>query len=899
MDNSTTASASDFLFLAKVLEFSQYARGVLQQDLHERKILLEGYQHAWTREEMTTLLAGWPLDTQAQLYQALRLLRKRVMLRVMTRDLNGLADLSEVMTTMSDLAELTIQTALSFLQAELETKHGAPLGAETGVAQQLVVVAMGKLGGRELNVSSDVDLIFCYPEEGVTQAGASTSNFEFFSKLAKRLIAALSEITEHGFVFRIDTRLRPHGDSGPLVASFEVMEIYYQTQGRAWERYAWVKARVIYGAEGTALLHLIRPFIYRRYLDFSSLQSLRDLHGQIRQEVARRELRDDIKIGPGGIREIEFIVQVFQLIRGGREGALQTKATLQTLTVIERLALLPAETVAILSAAYIFLRTLEHRLQYRNDAQTHRLPDDAAQFDVLAAAMGFNSAAAFLEELTHHRNQVTHHFELVFSHRTDVNHPLAPVWQQAGDGNTVPQLEKLGFTEAAEVGDTLKQLRLGQLYRGLPGASQKRFDDLIPLLLEEVVHYAQPESTLRRVLSLIEGICRREAYLALLAEHPLAVRQVVKLTAASPWASQYLTRHPLLLDELLDARTSVAPDWHALREKLGARLEHAGEDIEQQMNVLREFKHAQVFRLFLQDLAGAISLETLSDHLSALADLILHNLFLLCWQRLRDKHSETAKFSIIAYGKLGGRELGYASDLDLLFLYDDDHPRASEVYARLAQMINLWLTTLTPAGILYPTDLRLRPDGVSGLLVSSLSAFYDYQNQKAWTWEHQALTRARWVAGDDKLNPIFEAIRCDVLSRERDIPSLTQDVLTMRKKILDAHPNNSGLFDVKHDRGGIVDVEFIVQFLILAYAAQHKTLTENIGNLALLGRFASLGLIDTGSAQRAQAAYRQYRIWQHQERLQDQKYARVSLELAMPHRAAVLELWENTLQSSF
>ena len=880
--------------LARMLRLSQYARSALEQAPQEQEILLSSYTQPWQKDEMGALLDT--MKREMPLKEALRRLKKRVLLRLMLRDLSQLADLTEVMHSMTHLAELAVESAIPPIEHDLIQRYGQPIGTESRLPQSLLVVAMGKLGGRELNVSSDIDLILCYPEEGETNGQLSISNHEFFTHLAKACIATLNEATEHGFVFRVDTRLRPHGEAGQLVSSFASMEDYYQTQGRAWERYAWIKARVIYGQNADTLMALMRPFIFRKYLDFGSLQSLRDLHAQIRLEVNRRELTDNIKLGPGGIREIEFIPQVFQLIRGGREPALQTQATLETLAILGERNLLPAATVTELRDAYIFLRTLEHRLQYREDKQTHQLLSEEPGQSLVAEAMGYESYAAFRAELNRHRENVTRHFNLVFASQKNAQHPLAALWNDIDDSGSESRLQALGYAEAGLVVTQLARLRHSSLYEQLPNTSRLRLDELVPYLLEASASYPEGHEVLHRTLSLIEAISRRESYLALLTEHPLALAQLVKLVAASAWATQYLAQHPILLDELLDSRNLAYPDWATLHPKLAMRLAQMETDAEAQMNILREFKHIQVFRLFIQDLNGLLTLEALSDALSELADLILNQLLQICWAQLRDKHKPTPNFAVIAYGKWGSKELGYASDLDLIFIYDDSDPRAPEVYARLAQRINLWLTTFTSAGVLYPTDLRLRPDGVSGLLVSSVEAFHAYQKHKAWTWEHQALTRARWVAGEPNLKSAFDATRIDILRQTRDRQSLAQDVVKMREKILAEHPNRSNLFDLKHDRGGIVDVEFIVQYLILAYAEQYPSLTENIGNLALLSRAAELHLIDSRLSAEVQAAYRQYRRWQHQERLQGKQYARVDYALAEAHRGAVLKLWENTLQ---
>ncbi|MGH8752223.1 MAG: bifunctional [glutamate--ammonia ligase]-adenylyl-L-tyrosine phosphorylase/[glutamate--ammonia-ligase] adenylyltransferase, partial [Burkholderiales bacterium] len=574
-------------------------------------------------------------------------------------------------------------------------------------------------------VSSDIDLVFIYPEEGESGGPRVISNHEFFERLGRKLIAAMSEITTDGYVFRMDMRLRPYGESGPLAANFAMLEDYFVTQGREWERYAWLKARVVCGGRDEELMKLIHPFVFRRYLDFGMLNSLRGLHAQIRQEVRRRDLRDNIKLGPGGIREIEFITQMFQLIRGGREARLRVRPTLAALAGLAHLRLLPQDVVDELRNAYVFLRNLEHRLQYLDDAQTQTLPHHAQDQALIAQAMNCGDYAALLQQLSGHRARVGLHFEHVLAEPQNATPELLPLWQGTlTDDEAMMQLARLGFHDPQLILQHMKNLRLSPRYRQMPALNQARLDALMPVLIETAA--AQGDAALTRVLQFVESIARRESYLALLAEHPQALQSLVRLCGASAWAAEYLTRHPLVLDELLDPRALYAePDWPRLEMALHAQLEHA--DTEQQMDSLRQFHHAQVFRLAAQDLAGVLPLERLSDHLSALADLILEQVLRLCWMALRNKHRAQPNFSIIGYGKLGGKELGYASDLDLVFLYDDDNPDAQEIYARLAQRINNWLTSTTGAGILYDIDLRLRPDGASGLLVSSFSAFADYQ----------------------------------------------------------------------------------------------------------------------------------------------------------------------------
>ena len=837
-------------------------------------------------------------DTKAGLYQALRQLRRLTLATLIVRDLAGWATLAEVTQTMTQLAEVSVQTALAWITHDLSGSAGTPRNAR-GEPQQLIVVGMGKLGGAELNVSSDVDLVFVYPEDGDTDGARPLSNHEYFTRLGRALIAALAELTADGFVFRVDMRLRAYGDSGPLAMSFDMLENYLVTQGREWERYAWIKARALpgvhAGAQADALMALVRPFIYRRHLDYSAFTSMRELHSQIRREVERRDRADNIKLGRGGIREIEFIAQVFQLIRGGHDAALRRQPTLEVLTLLAERELLPLAVVDELSQAYVFLRNLEHRLQYRDDQQTHSIPADALAREQLAHRMGDADFAALLSTLNQHRNMVARHFDALFADTPSEAHPLAALWTQSEDAGAVAaQLAALGFERPHDMQTRLAQMHGSARYRQMPAVSQSRLDRLTPFAIEAAAAGPNRDATLERLLQFLDSVSRRESYLALLEEYPQARRNLAELMRASPWVAQYLTQHPILLDELLDARTlHTPPDWHALALGLRAVLDSASDDTEKQMDTLRHFKHAQTLRLIAQDLSGSLPLETLSDHLSDLACTVLSETLRLAWQGVRQRRLTEPAFAIIAYGKLGGKELGYASDLDLVFLYEESTDEAPENYARLAQRINTWLTSTTSAGQLYDTDLRLRPDGVSGLLVSNLTGFRDYQQRHAWVWEHQALTRARCVAGDTTLGEKFEALRCELLRRPRDLAALRNDVTGMRKKMHAAHPNTSGLFDVKHDRGGIVDVEFMVQYLVLGYAHQHAGLTGNIGNLALLQLAAQLGLISAAGADATRQAYRAYRQIQHGLRLQGERYARVAPHTIAAQAGAVSALWQS------
>jgi glutamate-ammonia-ligase adenylyltransferase len=898
-DNPPTPAAGDrpAQILERAAHFSRYVRRLIAADsdlVHRAE-----FDSAWNRERMRLRLDALR-SAGASLERAVRELRKEVMLTLIARDLTGAAGLQEVVATSTALAETATAAAAAEIHRDLVGQYGEPRGEENRDVQQLHVVGMGKLGGGELNVSSDIDLILLYPEEGETDGARALSNHEFFTRLARKLSAVLSEMTEDGYVFRVDLRLRPYGDGGPLVSSFDMLENYLITQGREWERYAWIKGRVLTGDRGAELMELVRPFVFRRHLDYSAFESMRDLHRQIRIEVERRDIADNIKLGPGGIREIEFIVQLFQLIRGGRDAPLRRQPTLAVLPLLAERRLLTQEAVDELTSAYFFLRNLEHRLQYLDDQQTHALPKSAEDRELIAESMGCADYAALRSKLEHHREKVTRQFNETFVASPQQPDALAQAWHDAAgvaEGTPVSDsLAKLGFANPAEVQRRLAAFRQGSRYRQMPAASQARLARLVPLTLAAAAAQPNRDATAQRMLELLDSVSRRESYLALLEQYPQALARVAELMSASPWAAQYLTQHPILLDELLDTRSLYdAPDWAALAAALRGELADAEGDVEKQMDLLRHFKHVQTIRLLAQDLAGTLPLEKLSDHLSDLASTILKIVVDLAWESVRQRHRDTPAFSVVGYGKLGGKELGYASDLDLVFLYDDPAPEAPENYARLARRINHWLTSMTSAGVLYETDLRLRPDGASGLLVSPIESFREYQMRHAWPWEHQALTRARFVAGDAGIGRAFEAIRIAILRQPRDMAALRAAVIEMRRKMLDAHPNASGLFDVKHDPGGIIDVEFIVQYLVLGCAHAHEALTGNIGNLALLKLAASLSLAPEKPARAAHDAYRRFRQLQHTLRLQGEAYARIDPEAVRAEAEAVRTLWREVL----
>jgi glutamate-ammonia-ligase adenylyltransferase len=844
-----------------------------------------------TVAEMRGWLAADAL-TEDGLKPALRRLKQRAYARIAARDLTGRAPLAEVTATMSAIAEIAVETATSVLTQALAARYGAPRSAR-GDEQKLIVIGMGKLGGRELNVSSDIDLIFVYPEDGDTDGARSISNFEFFTRVGRSLIAAIGEITGDGQVFRVDMRLRPNGESGPLVCSIDMLENYFITQGREWERYAWIKARPLTGDRHDDLENVRRPFVFRKYLDFNTINAMRDLHAQIRREVARKDMATNIKLGPGGIREIEFIAQVFQLIRGGRDAALQIKPTLAVLRLLAERGQLSADAAAELTTAYEFLRKLEHRLQYLDDAQTQNLPESDEDQAMVARAMGFANFEALAAEIDDHRQNVSRHFEAVFAdpHAGERNHALEHVWHGREDDNRAAEFSRLGYRNATAAIERLDAIRAGSRYQQMAEATRLKFDALVPRVIEAAAATAAPDEALSRTLDLLEAVSRRAAYLALLLQYPQSLRQVATIAGGSSWAAAYLKQHPVLLDELLDARIlETAPDWPAFRDQLDAQLAAVEPDTERQMDLMREAHHAQVFRLLTQDIAGLLTVERLADHLSELADIMLELAIRYAWKKLLKKHCEVPRFAVVSYGKLGGKELGYASDLDLIFLFDDPDPDAAATYAKLATRLNTWLSSQTSAGQLFETDLRLRPNGDSGLMVVSLESFRQYQLESAWVWEHQALTRARFSAGDRAIGDGFEKIRCEILCKERDLAKLREDVLAMRQKMYDAHGGKSALFDLKHDPGGIIDVEFIVQYLVLGHARAHHELTANRGNIALLRMAAEAGLIPAELADKVRDAYREYRRLQHGLRLNNLP-ARVDAGPIAGRIEAVRTLW--------
>jgi [glutamine synthetase] adenylyltransferase / [glutamine synthetase]-adenylyl-L-tyrosine phosphorylase len=892
----------------------------------------------------------------------LRVMRRREMLRIAWRDLAGWADLKETLATLSEFADACVHEALEKLHVWVCAKSGEPRGAHGGRPQKLTVLALGKLGGRELNFSSDIDLIFAYPEEGETQKTPSLSNHEFFIRLGQSLINAMSDNTADGFVFRVDMRLRPNGVSGPLALSYAAMEYYYQTHGRDWERYAFIKARVISGDReaGEELLGMLKPFVYRKYLDYGTIESIRDMKGMIEREMARKGMQGNIKLGRGGIREIEFIVQTQQLIRGGREPQLQERGWLAVVPRMVAAGCLAPDTADALTQAYVFLRNVEHRLQMVADQQTQQLPTDEAAQRQLAFASGFSDVKGFVNELERHREHVHRHFVQLFRAGEEASGErkpdrLAAVWQGTAEDESAKQiLRDSGYARPDEALNLVNALREGPMYKAFSTGARARMDRVLPLVLEAAGKSDNPLTTLQRLVHLLEAIGRRTVYFSLMAENPRVLTQLVRLGGASPWIANWIAQHPILLDELLDPILHELPTPETLQDELRQRLAHIPEeDLELQMEVLREFRHGHVLRVAAADLArditvardgrqaphgnsGSVSPAPPSERasprdggatavglglspeqtgaaLATVAESVVAAALELASRDLEHKHGApccpdgetTPGFAVIGYGKLGSRELGYGSDLDMIYLYEGctegatRGPRSlpNEAYfARLGQRLIHILTTRTPGGILYEVDMRLRPSGKSGPLVSSLDAFLEYQRDHAWTWEHQALVRARPVAGNPRPRQGFAEIRKEILCRPRDPNKLMTDVREMREKMAAEKVNHDATqADIKHDPGGIVDIEFMVQYWVLRWAHDHPGLTRHTENIKILEALEAEGLLEPERARWLSQAYRCYLSVEHRLKLMERGSQADPAELGdWPER--VKRLWDETFK---
>ncbi|MFS2033183.1 bifunctional [glutamate--ammonia ligase]-adenylyl-L-tyrosine phosphorylase/[glutamate--ammonia-ligase] adenylyltransferase [Polaromonas sp. CT11-55] len=858
------------------------------------------------------------LDTGA----ALRVLRQLVMERLVVLDCDGASEeqapLKVVTCAMTELAELALDVAMRESGIMLDAQHGAPQ-APDGERARMWVVGMGKLGARELNVSSDIDLIYVYDHHGET-AGRSDgrgqiSNHEYFAHQVKAVFSLIGDATEHGFVFRVDLALRPNGNSGPSAVSLSALEEYFQAQGREWERFAWLKSRVVaplacvQSGAAQALRGPVLPFVFRRYLDYNVFDALRTLHRQIREHAAKRcaghpERANDVKMSRGGIREIEFTVQLLQVVRGGQFPELRTRPTVDALQRVARAGLMPQETADALARAYDFLRRVEHRIQYLDDQQTHVLPTRDDDLAWIAQTLGYDNCCPFLSELDAHRELVAGEFDKLLGGKADCK-------GCGGKAKAAPQqlddlLEQLSEQWPEQFRARLALWRQHPRVLGLREDSRARLTRLVQRTAAWLAEGTVTEDAAVRILDWIEPLLRRESYLALLLERPAVHERLLRLLGAAKWPARYLLQHPgvideLASDELLKERFDGTAFARDVEQRLAA-LRSTGEDDEETcLNLLRRAHHAEVFRTLARDLEGVLTVEQVADDLSALAEAILDITARWCWQRLKNRHRETPQFAVIAYGKLGGKELGYGSDLDIVFVYEDEDERAPEVYAAFVRKLINWLTIKTGEGDLFEIDTALRPNGNSGLLVTSFEAYTRYQQQRgsntAWTWEHQAMTRARCVLGGDSLRQRFDQVRETVITAPRDTAALRGEIVAMREKVRSARPVRGDKFDVKHSPGGMVDAEFAVQFLVLSESARHPELIANVGNISLLQRAEAAGLLPPGVGQRAAAAYRELRRVQHRARLNEEP-TQVSPPALQAECDAIRQLWISTFKSN-
>lgn len=925
--------------LLRVLTASPWAADILVRypAMLAELLTSERLNRVTTADGYTELLrASLPPDPgEEDLQRCLRLFRHRELVRIIWRDLAGIAGLAGTLRDLSNLADAAIIVALDWAQTTLQARYGEPQ-TEEGAPCGFGVLAMGKLGGHELNFSSDIDLVFVHSDRGETNGPRSISNEEFFRFLAQRLIDLLNRNTAEGFVYRVDARLRPFGSAGPLSVSLGGLEAYLLRHGRDWERYAYIKARVVNRWDDADGLYrdVLRPFIYRRYLDYGVFSALREMKAMIAAEVEKKEYRANLKLGPGGIREIEFIVQALQLVRGGTVIGLRERQLLVALPQLVQAGCLAAEDAAELETAYGFLRLAENRLQALHDQQTHDIPADPLDQQRLAFAMGVASWDEFLAALNVQLDRVSHHFrQIVFrgangaaspgGHEVPARPPsvLDQVWNEEVTPDVqAGWLAEAGFSDPAGIAEQLRRLREGSLLPRLDTPGRQRLDMLMPAILMHACKQHEPVRALDGMVLIIEAIGRRSAYFALLNENPHALEKLVSLCGSSEFLSGLVATHPLLLDELLDPLVfEAAPSREELSADLALRLKRvAADDGEGQLRALQNFQQAAIFRVAIVDLAGTLPLMKVSDRLTDIAELVLETALSIAWQELSDRHGEPrctengatrpAHFAIVAYGKLGGLELGYGSDLDLVFLHDSageseqtdgGQPLDNAMFfARLTRRIISILTMHTAAGKLYDVDIRLRPSGQSGLMVSSLAAFDRYQQQDAWTWEHQALLRSRVVAGDADVKAAFEALRIHALTRYVRRDKLASEVAEMRQRMrAELSQGTDECFDVKQDLGGVADIEFLVQYLVLREAHRYPDLVRWSDNIRQLEALAAHGILPPAEAELLADTYREYRRHIHHRNLAGRSGLLPRAEVA-GLAATVTRLWQSVFYTA-
>ncbi len=892
-------------------------------------LLAEGFESGRTIEDYQKLVeqvVSSAIDENG-LMKALRELRQQEMVRIAWRDLNALADIETILQELTDFAETVVSVTLHHLEIQQAEIFGMPLDGD-GEEQSLLVFAMGKMGGGELNFSSDIDLIFTFPEEGETPGPRRKSHYEFYLAVIRKLVKMLDEVTADGFVYRVDTRLRPFGESGPMAMSFSGVEQYYQLQGRDWERYAMIKARLITGrdADKKYLQSMLTPFVYRRYLDFSMLDSIREMKAMINSQMKRKRMTNNIKLGPGGIREIEFIGQTLQLIRAGREPELRERSLIKVLKLLAEKNYLQKREVEQLIQAYWFLRKVENRLQMLRDMQTHTLPDDEPSQQRLCVAMNMQSWDELLKQLSYHQAAVDDVFQnLIATDDEDKDVSVSPFihfWTDIDAGDDEKEavrkyLEALGYSSVDDIVELLVQLRSRSQVKHLTGDTARLLARLMESLLEKIADYPNQTILLDRICRIIKALAGRKVYISLLSEYPTIQLQMLTLSAASEWFTERLTKYPILLDSLLSTAETFRQQYDVkqLLDLEMARIAGNGDqvdaDLEQQMDRMRQFKRQMSFTVAMLDVFYEEPVEAVSDHLTELANVLLEKILDFSWQAMVAKYGEPScivdgevfqpAISIVAYGKMGGNELGYDSDLDIIFVHNSAGEKQyttgekcidnQSFFARVAQRVIHFLNTRTYSGMLYEADTRLRPDGQSGMMVSSIAAFEKYQQEKAWTWEHQALIRARFVTGNALIEQEFDRIRSSVLRQSRDAKQLSQEVVEMREKMRTHLASKSGDFDIKQDAGGLVDIEFMTQAGVLIHAENCADCIKHTATLELINELTKVGWYEADEAENIGNAYRYFRKLKNWQNLE----CEADTSAVPEHRDNVIAVWQRLM----
>ncbi len=917
--NSTAEYSSSYLFtqylakpeLKSILEEHNYAAVDSLDKINN--LYLSYYQKIDNKEAKFENLKD-ELNYKIQTCkQALRKLRNHVLCNLIERQLKNLCNYQEVVATMSYLADFAINTLVELNQNQLNCIYNCPTD-EYGKPVPIIIMAMGKLGGCELNVSSDIDLVFLFEDnyelESHKQKVSDNSKLnistnEYFEKLGQRIIQGLNKITEHGFVFRVDMRLRPYGDIGSIVCNTSMFEEYLLTQGRAWERFAWLKARQIYPAvQNRYLSQLIRTFVYRRYLDYNLLEALREIHQKIKIEQNKKINQYSIKLGNGGIREIEFIAQVYQLIHGGQNPHLQTNNTIKALEILPQYSLISYADSKNLINIYIQYRNLEHAIQYLRDEHTHNLPKNENNKDWQSISLFLNYDENKIQELkkqVHEYQEYVHSlFQKIFYEPEKSKEQYFDFENLQLDSSLNKWLKENGFGLPEQILTHINSMLSSAKYRILSGKSQQYFKNCIYLGILSSARANNKDTVLMRYIDFLNVISQRRSYLSLLVQYPAIVDKLVIVLGHSSWISQYVITHPQVIDELLRSVDKIEFDWKEYRSRLAYKLNLHKNALEYQLDTLRQHYHAEVFRILLAEIYGQYDVLTIADLLSALVDATLEETIIAVWSTI-EINEPIPHFAIIAYGKLGGKELGYESDLDLVFLYDEESTKLADAlttYTYLARKLITWLTSNTGAGKVCEIDTRLRPNGQSGMLVSSIQGFIAYQTQRvsnsAWTWEHQALTRARFCAGNQKIGMMFETLRCHILSADKDKNALKQEIIAMRNKISQEKKYQPEMFNLKYSAGGMIDVEFAVQYLILAYGKECDKLLENLGNVKLLEIASNYALIPQDIAENAAGAYKTYRKMQYKLRL-DHKKSIVKTDEVQALILDIKNLWQCVL----